>query len=140
MISKLLYIMLMITFMGAIFLQAQDDAPLQLLKLGDAISIALEKSYEMKVARLDKLAAEKNLISAKSNFKMRADATFNLPDFSEDVQETYREGELPIYETRGDIRYQGNLTLTQPLPTGMNGIPSRTRSTFNIHSSSYVAN
>ncbi|MBN1559524.1 TolC family protein [candidate division KSB1 bacterium] len=120
MFSKFLCALLILIFAGTVTLPAQEEAPLQLLKLGDAIAIALEKSYEMKVARLDKLAAEKNLISAKSNFKMRADATFDLPDFSEDVQETYREGELPVYETRGDIRYQGNLALTQPLPTDGN--------------------
>lgn len=97
--------------------QENEQESLQLLKLGDAISIALEKSYEMKVARLDKLAAEKNLISAKSNFKLRMDANFDLPSASEQVQETYREGNLPVYETRGNYRYQGNLNITQPLPT-----------------------
>jgi len=99
------------------FAQESEQRPLQLLNLGDAISIALEKSYEMKVVRLDRLAAEKNLISAKSFFKMRVDANFDLPSASEQVQETYREGNLPVYETRGSYRYQGNLNITQPLPT-----------------------
>ena len=87
------------------------------LQLGDAISIALEKSYEMKVARLERLSSEKNLISAKSNFKMRVDANFDLPSASESVQEIYLQGDLPVYETRGNYRYQGNLNITQPLPT-----------------------
>jgi outer membrane protein len=92
------------------------DTP-RFLQLGDAISIALEKSYDMKVVRLERLSAEKNLISAKSNFKMRVDANFDLPSWNESVQETYREGNLPVYETRGNYRYQGNLNVTQPLPT-----------------------
>ena len=97
--------------------ESQEDRPLQLLSLGDAISIALEKSYEMKVARLDRLAAEKNLISARSNFKLRMDANFDLPSASEQVQEVFRQGGLPEYETRGSTRYHGDLNLTQPLPT-----------------------
>ncbi|MBN1478696.1 TolC family protein [candidate division KSB1 bacterium] len=118
--QKSFYTLLSLYLIGmcvAVFAQDVEQKSLQLLNLGDAISIALEKSYEMKVARLDKLAAEKNLISAKSNFKLRMDANFDLPSASEQVQETYREGNLPVYETRGNYRYQGNLNITQPLPT-----------------------
>ncbi len=95
----------------------ESEKPLRLLKLGDAISIALEKSYEMKIARLDRLAAEKNLAYRKNNFKMRVDASFDLPDASESVQQIPREGQLPVYESRGETNFQGNLAITQPLPT-----------------------
>lgn len=87
------------------------------LNLGDAISIALEKSYEMKVARLERVSAEKNLVSAKSNFRLRVDATMELPNASEQVQEINVANQLPIFNTTGSTRYQGNLLLTQPLPT-----------------------
>ena len=110
-------VILKISIVAVLCASALFAGEIKYLQLGDAISIALEKSYEMKVARLDRLAAEKNLISAKSNFKLRVDANFNLPSASENVQETYREGLLPVYETRGDYRYQGNLNITQPLPT-----------------------
>ncbi len=95
----------------------ETDSPPRLLKLGDAISIALEKSYEMKIAQLDKLSAEKNLAFRKNNFKVRVDATFDLPDASEGVQQISREGQLPVYESRGSTNFQGNLAITQPLPT-----------------------
>lgn len=87
------------------------------LNLGDAISIALEKSYEMKVARLEKLGAEKNLIWAKSNFKLRVDANLDIPSASEQVQEIQVPNQLPYFNTTGEMRYQGNLSITQPLPT-----------------------
>ena len=98
-------------------LAQESEKPLRLLKLGDAISIALEKSYEMKIAQLDKLSAEKNLAYRKNNFKMRVDASFDLPDASEGVQQISREGQLPVYESRGSTNFQGNLAITQPLPT-----------------------
>lgn len=113
-LSKVIRMMSVVAVLGASGVCA---AGIKYLQLGDAISIALEKSYALKVARLDRLAAEKNLISAKSNFKLRVDANFNLPSASENVQETYLGGQLPVYETRGDYRYQGNLNITQPLPT-----------------------
>ncbi len=94
----------------------QEETP-KFLTVGDAISIALEKSYEMKVARLDRLSAEKNLVSAKSNFKMRIDANFELPNASEQVREIQVPNQLPFFNTTGELRYQGNLFFTQPLPT-----------------------
>lgn len=110
---------LMIVILAFASVRAADetDRPLRLLKLGDAISIALEKSYEMKIAQLDKLSAEKNLAFRKGNFKMRMDASFDLPNASEGVQEISREGQLPVYESRGSTNFQGNLSITQPLPT-----------------------
>lgn len=96
--------------------QEAETAP-TMLKLGDAISIALEKSYEMKVARLDRLSAEKNLVSAKSNFKLRVDANFDIPSASEQVREIQVPNQLPYFNTTGEVRYQGNLFFTQPLPT-----------------------
>jgi outer membrane protein TolC len=114
---RLLSVFLILCFF-ATFLSAQEaEQPLQLLKLGDAISIALEKSYEMKVVRLDRLSAEKNLAYRKGNFKMRMDASFNVPNTSQGVQEISREGQLPVYESRGSTNYLANLSITQPLPT-----------------------
>ncbi len=110
--------LLLLIGLGATSGFAQEtEEPIQYLTLGDAISIALEKSYEMKVARLDKLSAEKNLVSAKSNFKMRVDANFELPNASEQVREIQVPNQLPYFNTTGELRYQGNLYITQPLPT-----------------------
>jgi len=95
-------------------LQAQQ---VSYLKLGDAVAIALEKNYEMKVARLERISAEQNLISAKSNFRLRIDAAMDLPNASEQVEEIQVPNGLPYFNTTGSVRYQGNLYITQPLPT-----------------------
>ena len=116
-VKKKFRVILMILVAAMLGTNALFAEEIKYLQLGDAISIALEKSYALKVSRLNRLAAEKNLISAKSNFKRRVVANFNLPSATESVQETYLGGALPVYETRGDYRYQGNLNITQPLPT-----------------------
>ncbi len=94
--------------------QAQEK---RMLNLQQAIDIALEKSYEMKAARLVKASAEHNLVSVKSNFKMRMDMNLDMPNWSEQVSEISVPNALPQFNTTGQIRYQGDLSISQPLPT-----------------------
>ena len=87
------------------------------LSLQQAIDIALEQSYEMKAARLVRTSAQHNLVSVKSRFKMRIDMDLDLPNWSEQVSEIQVPDALPRFNTTGQFRYEGNLSISQPLPT-----------------------
>ena len=87
------------------------------LSLQQAIDIALEQSYEMKAARLIRASAQHNLTSVQSRFKMRVDMNLDLPNWSQQVSEIQVPDGLPRFNTTGQFRYEGNLSVSQPLPT-----------------------
>ena len=88
-----------------------------LLTLDDAIGIALEKSYSVKSLKLSLIAAEENLTAAKGKFRTNADMSIDAPSWVERVSKDFSPGELPVYDTRGSLRYQTTLSIYQPLPT-----------------------
>ncbi len=88
-----------------------------ILTLEDAIEIALEKSYDMKLLKLDVVQARENLTAAKGRFRTQASLDFNLPSFTEQLSPVEQGYGFTVYKTRGLYRYQGNLSITQPLPT-----------------------
>ena len=88
-----------------------------LLTLDDAMGIALEKSYSVKSLKLSLIAAEENLTAAKGRFRTNADMSIDAPSWVERVSRDFYPGELPVYDTRGSLRYQTTLSIYQPLPT-----------------------
>ncbi|HPN35363.1 MAG TPA: TolC family protein [bacterium] len=88
-----------------------------MLTLDQAIAIALEKSYQMKALRLSLIQSEQNLVAARNRFRTNASLALNTPYWRESVSEIQVAGQLPVYNTIGDIRYQGTLDISQPLPT-----------------------
>jgi len=88
-----------------------------ILTLEDAIEIALEKSYEMKVLKLSVIQARENLIAARGRFRTRAFMNFDLPDYREQLSGIQQGYGFTVYNTRGLQRFQGNLFIEQPLPT-----------------------
>jgi len=87
------------------------------LTLDQAITIALEKSYEMKTLRLSLFQADQNLRAARGRFKTNADLSIEAPNWNEMVSEIPVPGQLPVFNTTGYTRYQANFDINQPLPT-----------------------
>lgn len=87
------------------------------LTLDQAIAIALEKSYQVKALRLSVIQADQNLIAARGRFKTNANFQLNAPSWNEVVSEIPVPGQLPVFNTTGDLRYQGTFDISQPLPT-----------------------
>ena len=88
-----------------------------LLSLEEAIDIALEQGYDMKTLRLQVIEAEENRLAAKYRFRTNADISLNTPNWSENVREVQVPNGLPVYNSLGTMRYQGQLNINQPLPT-----------------------
>ena len=94
------------------------NAPAEtLLSLDDAIDIALEQGFEMKSHRLTLIQAEQSRLAAKYRFRTNIDMSFNTPSWTENVREVPVANALPVYNSLGTLRYQGQLNITQPLPT-----------------------
>lgn len=104
-----------------------------LLTLDDAIDIALEKSYNMKILRLSVLRAREDLTAAKGRFRTRALMDFDVPNFSERLMGIQQGYGFTVYNSMGIYRYQGNLSIIQPLPT--NGEFSISSSLFHLRES-----
>ena len=93
------------------------NAEKKVLSLEEAITIALERSYEMKSLRLSLAQSEQNLIAARGRFKTNADLSIEAPNWNETVSEIAVAGSLPVFNTTGFTRYQGTFDINQPLPT-----------------------
>ena len=89
----------------------------KILKLNDAIDIALEKSFDMKTLRLQTVQATEGLIAAKGRFKTNAQLYMSTPSWEESVSQIQIQDALPVYNTTGEFMYRGILDINQPLPT-----------------------
>ncbi len=114
-IYQLLVIFFVLIFNISV-LFAQNNTPIT-LTLDDAIEIALEKSYNMKLLKLSVLRTQEDLIAAKGRFRTRALMDFDVPNFTERLTGIQQGYGFTIYNTMGAYRYQGNLNIIQPLPT-----------------------
>ena len=88
-----------------------------LLTLDDAIEIALEKSYEMKSSKLDLVVAKEDLTAAKGRFKTNVHLNLDIPNWQENIERVSVPNELPVFNSSGQIKYEGSLNIIQPLPT-----------------------
>ena len=107
-------LMAVLTFMAR---GAHYTAGETVLTLNDAIDIALEESYNMKSLRLQVIQAEQTRNAAKYRFRTHIDLNLDVPDWSERVQSVEVPNALPVYNSYGTLRYEGQLDIRQPLPT-----------------------
>lgn len=89
------------------------------LDLQKSIEIAKEKSYSMQNLAKELRIAEYNLKAATSRQKTHIDLNLVAPNFLSTVDEFRTDTSLTYY-TRKEIRYGGNLSISQPLPTAGN--------------------
>ena len=88
------------------------------LSLEEAISIALEQSFAIKSLMLSLSQAEQGYLSAKRRYWTNMDLSLSLPQWNERISEVQVANALPVYNSRGTLRYRGRLNINQPLPTG----------------------
>ncbi len=105
------------------------------LTLDQAIELALDQSFDIRTLRLDLEQARQQKTAAKGRFKTNAELEVDTPYWSETVSEIPREGDLPVFNTTGLLRYQGRLDINQPLPT--NGVFTLSSRTYHRSVSTY---
>ncbi len=105
-----------------------DASAQQVLTLQDAIDIAFEKSYDMKILRLELVQSEQNLVAARNSFKTSVGLSLDSPRWQESVSQVRVPNALPVYNSIGSMSFNGGMTITQPLPTdGRLSLESRFR-------------
>lgn len=87
------------------------------LTLEQALTLALDESFQAQALALDLDAAGRNVDAARGRFRTRADLDLVLPELEERVQGVSQPGELPTYDTYGHSETSAQLSVTQPLPT-----------------------
>ncbi len=87
-----------------------------ILSLNDAISIALDKSYDIKT--LEKLVdqAEQNLIAARARYKTNINLNFFAPQYDEGFELIPQVEGNPIPKQQGSFQVRGVMDITQPMP------------------------
>lgn len=96
-------------------LRAEDQK--RVLTLEEAITIALDRSFQRQSLGLRLASAVHGVRAAKGRFRTNAELLLQTPSFSEFVSEDIDPDGLPVFNTRGTTRYQGTLNINQPLPT-----------------------
>jgi len=88
----------------------------QALTLDEAISIALDKSYDIKT--LEKLVeqAEQNLIAARAQYKTNVNLNFFAPQYDEGYKLIERVEGNPVPKQQGSFQVRGVMDITQPMP------------------------
>jgi len=86
------------------------------LDLQKSIEIAKTKSYSMLSLVQDFKIAEYNLKSATSKLKTHIELNFVTPSYSNTVESFATDTSVTYYSSKV-LKYEGNLTVNQPLPT-----------------------
>lgn len=86
------------------------------LSLEESIEIAKEQSFTMLRLQQNLKQAEYNLQSATRRLKTHIDLTLNLPTYSDQTKEWSDTLGISYYSEK-QLGYDGNLRITQPLPT-----------------------
>lgn len=121
--NRLLAMLLIVSFFGGhIHSQVADyqEPDTKIFTLQMAIDYALHHSFNIKTLGLNLEDARQNLKSSRGRFKTNAQLNFLLPSLSEQLMQIESTEGLPIYWTRGSLRFTGMLDINQPLPT--NGV------------------
>ncbi|MBN1294268.1 MAG: TolC family protein [Candidatus Latescibacteria bacterium] len=87
------------------------------LKLQDAIDIALEQSYNMKSLRLTLTQSEESYNASRFRFRTQVDMELDVPSWSERIDPVRAPNELPVYNRLGSKQFSSELNIRQPLPT-----------------------
>ena len=113
---KYTWAVLFAALMGVTAAQAQTQQ-VHYLDLESSIAIAKLKSFDMLSLKEDLNIAEFNLKSATSRFKTHVDLDLTLPNYSKQISSyTDSEGNISLYTSRKGT-YNGEITISQPLPT-----------------------
>ncbi len=88
----------------------------QTLTLDKAISVALDKSYDIKT--LEKLVeqAEQQLIAARAQYRTNINLNFFAPQYDEGYKLIERVEGNPVPKQQGSFQVRGVLDITQPMP------------------------
>ena len=92
------------------------SSPLR-LTLDDALSLALEQSYEARSLRLELLRAEQNAAAARGRFRTFADLTLQVPNYDQRFSEKPVPGAPSVFDQTEALQWESRLSLNQPLPT-----------------------
>ncbi len=117
-IKKSFYCIILVSFLifsGSFISYGQTK---RVLTLDEAINIALKQSYTVKSFREDVIRSSENYRSQKANFRPYANFNVQTPSFTENVNATYTPGEVPSYESRGNLQYQTSFDFNYVIPTG----------------------
>lgn len=87
------------------------------LSLEQALSIALEQSFEARALRLDLTRAEQNAKAARGRFRTNADLDLQTPTYDQRFFEKPVPGEPSVFEQTESLQWEGRLSVNQPLPT-----------------------
>ena len=87
------------------------------LKLQDAIDIALEQSYNMKSLRLTLTQSEEDYNASRYQFRTQVDMELDVPSWSESIDAVRAPNTLPVYNRTGTKQFSSQLNIRQPLPT-----------------------
>lgn len=115
--------------------RAQDSVPVD-LSLEEALSIALEQSFEARTLRLDLRRAEQNAKAARGRFRTFADLQLQTPTYDQRFFEKPVPGEPSVFEQTESLEWESNLSVNQPLPT--NGLLTLTGSLRLLQSETYL--
>jgi len=114
--SKLFPILVILVFFVCTT-QAQNPRK---ITYDEAISIALGESYTVHYYKEDMEATRFSYLYTKAQFKPFMDFSLFTPSWEEGVQEIYQANGLPVYNSTGSLKTEGNLSFMYVLPTGGN--------------------
>lgn len=88
----------------------------KILTLNESINIALKKSYSIKSSKQNLESSIKSLESAKMNLLSKVDLDFDAPSYNRNLSPQFNTitGLTQFFEV-GETRFQGNLSISQPL-------------------------
>lgn len=89
---------------------------MRVLTIEDAISIALDKSYEIKT--LEKLVdqAEQNLVAARAQYKTNINFNFYAPQYDEGFELIQQVEGNPVPKQQRSFQVRGVMDIIQPMP------------------------
>ncbi len=104
---------ILISLIPATSINAQTDYELDLER---SIEIAKQKSHQMLILNQVLAQAGYELKAATSKLKTHIDLNMTLPDYTETIRQYEDSTGITFFPVR-QLRYNGNLVVSQPLPT-----------------------
>ncbi len=133
-----LLMLILVPCIAAAQTNLKNDVPKRIFTLQEAIRYALQRSYQIRSLGLSLESARQTLLARKGAFKTNAQLQFNLPNLTERLLSVDVADGLPVYNTRGTLRFSGSLNINQPLPT--NGVFTLSTNLYQQDVSTFLAN